>query len=162
MLNLYRALLKLNLIPKAEIELINPDALQTHILGHKFKYPIGLGPGIDNTGKCISNLNELGFEFIEIGPVSNEGEAKSGIPEIILSSNNLFFKKFENMIPVENSNTYIQKEVLKILNKGKIINNEQNQFKIIRKFNKNSSLHVGFIFHKNGKNFPFIIRFYYN
>jgi dihydroorotate dehydrogenase len=125
MLNLYRALLRLNLIPKANMRLTNPEALQTHLLGHKFNYPIGLAPGIDNTGKCISNLNDLGFEFIEIGPVSNEGEVRSGIPEIILSSNNLFFKKFENMIPVDNSNTYIQKQVLKILNNRKINSNDQ-------------------------------------
>ena len=60
MLNLYRALLRLNLIPKANMRLTNPEALQTHLLGHKFNYPIGLAPGIDNTGKCISNLNDLG------------------------------------------------------------------------------------------------------
>lgn len=131
MLNLYRALLRLNLIPKAYLRLNNPEALQTHLLGHKFNYPIGLAPGIDNTGKCISNLNDLGFEFIEIGPVSNEGEIRSGIPEIILSSNNLFFKKLENMIPVDNSNTYIQKQVLKILNNRKINSNDQSHKNLV-------------------------------
>ena len=40
--------------------------------GYEFRNPIGLSSGVDNTGKAVDGLFDLGFGFIEVGSVSSE------------------------------------------------------------------------------------------
>jgi dihydroorotate dehydrogenase len=46
-----------------------PKALQTTFLGLEFPSPIGLGTGIDVDGRAARLLSQLGFGFLEIGPL---------------------------------------------------------------------------------------------
>ena len=73
-LNTLRFLLRNNLIPAASIVKDPTIDLSSNFLDFNLKYPIGLGPGIDLIGNGLSNLNKLGFEFIEIGPLTDAME----------------------------------------------------------------------------------------
>jgi hypothetical protein len=75
-LNLYRFMMKNNLLPRSEMNILDNDKinLETNLLGKSLKHPIGLASGIDLTGNCVESLNNLGFEFIEIGPLIDQFE----------------------------------------------------------------------------------------
>jgi dihydroorotate dehydrogenase len=89
-------MLNSNLFPKANIN--NKVDMSNDFLGYKFKHPVGLGPGIDITGKCVNNLNDLGFEYIEVGPFVDQSEEDNS-PDITISDTDksVYFKKQENL-----------------------------------------------------------------
>ena len=76
-----RFLLRNNMIPDASIIYDDKINLKSSFLGFDLKYPIGLAPGIDLIGKGMLNLNKLGFEYIEVGPLLDysENENKANI-----------------------------------------------------------------------------------
>ena len=115
---LLRCFTRINAIPKAEIKVNNSEMLSKTFLGHKLSYPIGLAPGIDNIGSSICSLNSLGFQFIEIGPVTNESNIEKRNHEIILQNNSLLFNNFENFYSIEDSLSKLQKEIRKYLKSG--------------------------------------------
>ena len=49
-----------------------PTGLQREVFGLNFYNPIGLGAGLDIYGELYNDLNNLGFSFVEIGPVNAE------------------------------------------------------------------------------------------
>lgn len=46
-----------------------PSGLQREVFGIEFYNPLGLGAGLDLHGDLYNDLNDLGFSFIEIGPM---------------------------------------------------------------------------------------------
>lgn len=49
-----------------------PKGIQREVFGLKFYNPVGLGAGLDKRGELYNDLNDLGFSFIEIGPLGSE------------------------------------------------------------------------------------------
>lgn len=50
-----------------------PTGLQREVFGLNFYNPIGLGAGLDIYGELYNDLNNLGFSFVEIGPLDADG-----------------------------------------------------------------------------------------
>lgn len=50
-----------------------PSGLQREVFGISFYNPLGLGAGLDLNGDLYNDLNDLGFSFIEIGPLDAKG-----------------------------------------------------------------------------------------
>ena len=50
-----------------------PVGLQREVFGLEFYNPVGLGAGLDLYGELYNDLNNLGFSFVEIGPMGTEG-----------------------------------------------------------------------------------------
>ncbi|MCR5071342.1 MAG: hypothetical protein K6A62_05395 [Bacteroidales bacterium] len=50
-----------------------PAGLQREVFGIDFYNPIGLGAGLDIYGELYNDLNNLGFSFVEIGPMNADG-----------------------------------------------------------------------------------------
>lgn len=50
-----------------------PTGLQREVFGIDFYNPIGLGAGLDIYGELYNDLNNLGFSFVEIGPMNADG-----------------------------------------------------------------------------------------
>lgn len=50
-----------------------PVGLQREVFGLPFYNPVGLGAGLDIHGELYNDLNNLGFSFVEIGPMGAEG-----------------------------------------------------------------------------------------
>ena len=50
-----------------------PTGLQREVFGLDFYNPIGLGAGLDLYGELYNDLNNLGFSFVEIGPMNADG-----------------------------------------------------------------------------------------
>ncbi len=50
-----------------------PAGLQREVFGLNFYNPIGLGAGLDIHGELYNDLNNLGFSFVEIGPMNADG-----------------------------------------------------------------------------------------
>lgn len=46
--------------------------LQKEVFGIQFKHPVGLGAGLDIHGELYNDLGNLGFSFVEIGPMNAE------------------------------------------------------------------------------------------
>lgn len=46
--------------------------LQKEVFGLSFYNPVGLGAGLDIKGKVYNDLSNLGFSFVEVGPVGSE------------------------------------------------------------------------------------------
>ncbi|XP_044126098.1 dihydroorotate dehydrogenase (quinone), mitochondrial [Bufo gargarizans] len=44
--------------------------LETTVLGHKFRNPVGLAAGFDKHGEAVDGLYKMGFGFVEIGSVT--------------------------------------------------------------------------------------------
>lgn len=105
--------MRLNCIPGTNLR--PSEKLRTNLLGLEFNHPIGLGPGIDNYGNLISNLGSLGFEYVEIGPLSDEIENSTVKPEFIQEGNGIVIKTNENMTSVLQSFGYVQSEILKFI-----------------------------------------------
>lgn len=53
------------------------QGLQREVFGLDFYNPIGLGAGLDRRGELYNDLNNLGFSFVEIGPMGSEGARKA-------------------------------------------------------------------------------------
>jgi dihydroorotate dehydrogenase len=47
--------------------------LQREVFGLPFYNPVGLGSGLDIHGELYNDLNNLGFSFVEIGPMGADG-----------------------------------------------------------------------------------------
>lgn len=47
-----------------------PEGLEREVFGLQFYNPVGLGAGLDIHGTLYNDLNDLGFSFVEIGPVN--------------------------------------------------------------------------------------------
>lgn len=148
--------MKFNCVPSADINKIfvpsgldeNLD-LKTNLMGLKFNHPIGLGPGIDNLGNMISNLNRLGFEFIEVGPVADESEVTientKSTTEFIAESNppqkSILIKNNEYLYSYSQSLSSIQSEIYKILSNKNNPNHPQTNLSVstnIKLSNKSS------------------------
>ena len=54
-----------------------PKGLQKEVFGLNFYNPIGLGAGLDIHGELYNDLNNLGFSFVEIGPMDASGIGKA-------------------------------------------------------------------------------------
>jgi len=50
-----------------------PVGLQREVFGLPFYNPVGLGAGLDIYGELYNDLNNLGFSFVEIGPMGADG-----------------------------------------------------------------------------------------
>lgn len=50
-----------------------PEGLEREVFGLQFYNPVGLGAGLDIRGELYNDLNDLGFSFVEIGPVDADG-----------------------------------------------------------------------------------------
>lgn len=50
-----------------------PSGLQKEVFGLDFYNPVGLGAGLDIHGELYNDLNNLGFSFMEIGPMDASG-----------------------------------------------------------------------------------------
>ena len=50
-----------------------PLGLQREVFGLPFYNPVGLGSGLDIHGELYNDLNNLGFSFVEIGPMGADG-----------------------------------------------------------------------------------------
>ena len=50
-----------------------PVGLQREVFGLNFYNPVGLGAGLDIHGELYNDLNNLGFSFVEIGPMNADG-----------------------------------------------------------------------------------------
>ena len=50
-----------------------PVGLQREVFGLPFYNPVGLGAGLDIHGELYNDLNNLGFSFVEIGPMGATG-----------------------------------------------------------------------------------------
>lgn len=46
---------------------------QREVFGLKFYNPLGLGAGLDTLGDVYNDLNNMGFSFVEIGPMDAKG-----------------------------------------------------------------------------------------
>ena len=50
-----------------------PTKLQREVFGLQFNHPIGLGAGLDLHGELYNDLGNLGFSFVEMGPMDADG-----------------------------------------------------------------------------------------
>jgi len=48
-----------------------PAGLEREVFGLDFYNPLGLGAGLDIKGELYNDLNDLGFSFVEIGPLDS-------------------------------------------------------------------------------------------
>ncbi|KAG8562883.1 hypothetical protein GDO81_015850 [Engystomops pustulosus] len=58
----------LGLIPQCVRQ--NSQHLETTVLGHKFRNPVGLAAGFDKHAEAVDGLFKMGFGFVEIGSVT--------------------------------------------------------------------------------------------
>ena len=49
-----------------------PTGLEKEVFGLPFYNPVGLGAGLDVKGQVYNDLNNLGFSFVEVGPLGTE------------------------------------------------------------------------------------------
>ncbi len=54
-----------------------PEGLQREVFGLDFYNPLGLGAGLDIHGELYNDLNNLGFSFVEVGPVDADGARRA-------------------------------------------------------------------------------------
>src|SRR5690349_9864803 len=57
-------------------------SLTTHLLGLTFKNPVGLGAGFDKNARYLSELEALGFGFVEIGTVTPQPQGGNDKPRL--------------------------------------------------------------------------------
>jgi dihydroorotate dehydrogenase len=78
-MNILKLACKIDLVRKTLIKKYTPANAPVNVLGLQFKNPVGLGAGFDKNAKYLTELETLGFGFIEIGtvtPLPQEGNAK--------------------------------------------------------------------------------------
>lgn len=61
---------------------VNNSKLQTNFLGLRFKNPVGLGAGFDKNAMYLTELEAMGFGFVEIGTVTPKGQAGNDKPRL--------------------------------------------------------------------------------
>ncbi|POI35241.1 hypothetical protein CIB84_001006 [Bambusicola thoracicus] len=69
----------LGLLPPAR-----PDspALEVHVLGLRFRNPLGLAAGFDKHGEAVDGLYRMGFGFVEVGTVTPEPQEGNPKPRV--------------------------------------------------------------------------------
>lgn len=85
-MNFLKFICKSNLIKKFISNKYTPAGPLVNIFGLTFKNPVGLGAGFDKNAKYITELEALGFGFIEIGtvtPIAQKGNAKPRLFRLI-------------------------------------------------------------------------------
>src|ERR1700759_4188236 len=60
----------------------NHPSLQKNIFGLQFKNPVGLGAGFDKNALYLSELETLGFGFVEIGTVTPKSQPGNDKPRL--------------------------------------------------------------------------------
>jgi len=110
------------MIPDASLIHDDKINLKSTFLGFDLKYPIGLAPGIDLIGKGMLNLNNLGFEFIEVGPLLDQSENENKT-NIYLSKDtkgkNIVHENQENYFSVYFSLPHLQGALLDLHRENK-------------------------------------------
>lgn len=61
---------------------VNNSKLQTNFLGLTFKNPVGLGAGFDKNATYLTELEAMGFGFVEIGTVTPKAQAGNDKPRL--------------------------------------------------------------------------------
>src|SRR5688572_6388002 len=69
-MNFLRLVCRIRFIKKMIRKKYTPPDLPTNVFGLQFKNPVGLGAGFDKNAKYLTELEALGFGFIEIGTVT--------------------------------------------------------------------------------------------
>jgi len=54
-----------------------PKGLEKEVFGMRFYNPVGLGSGLDKRGDLFNELEDLGFSFVEIGPLNAKATHKA-------------------------------------------------------------------------------------
>ncbi|NWR65245.1 PYRD dehydrogenase, partial [Bucorvus abyssinicus] len=69
----------LGLLPPAR-----PDspALEVHVLGQRFRNPVGLAAGFDKHGEAVDGLYRMGFGFVEVGTVTPQPQEGNPRPRV--------------------------------------------------------------------------------
>ncbi|NP_001006131.1 dihydroorotate dehydrogenase (quinone), mitochondrial precursor [Gallus gallus] len=69
----------LGLLPPAR-----PDSpsLEVHVLGLRFRNPLGLAAGFDKHGEAVDGLYRMGFGFVEVGTVTPEPQEGNPKPRV--------------------------------------------------------------------------------
>ncbi|MEO6330498.1 MAG: quinone-dependent dihydroorotate dehydrogenase [Ginsengibacter sp.] len=78
-MNILRAISKVSFLKNIIKKLYQPKNIVTQVFGLTFKNPVGLAAGFDKNAIYLSELETLGFGFIEIGtvtPLPQEGNDK--------------------------------------------------------------------------------------
>ncbi|ANE53644.1 quinone-dependent dihydroorotate dehydrogenase [Flavisolibacter tropicus] len=57
-------------------------SLEKNLFGLRFSNPVGLGAGFDKNAKYLTELETLGFGFVEIGTVTPKGQAGNDKPRL--------------------------------------------------------------------------------
>lgn len=69
-MNFLRSICKIGFIKKIIARKFTPPDSPVNVFGLRFKNPVGLAAGFDKNAKYLSELEALGFGFIEIGTVT--------------------------------------------------------------------------------------------
>src|ERR1700712_5754470 len=78
-MNFLKHVCKISFIKNMISKKYTPEDSPVNIFGLQFKNPVGLAAGFDKNAKYLTELEVLGFGFIEIGtvtPLSQKGNAK--------------------------------------------------------------------------------------
>ncbi|CAJ0953966.1 unnamed protein product [Ranitomeya imitator] len=70
----------LGLVPRCAQH--NSQHLETTVLGHKFRNPVGLAAGFDKHAEAVDGLFKMGFGFVEIGSVTPEPQEGNQKPRV--------------------------------------------------------------------------------
>lgn len=83
-MNSFRMLCKIAPVKKIVTNLfsVNDPKLQTNFIGLTFKNPVGLGAGFDKNALYLTELEAMGFGFVEIGTVTPKGQAGNDRPRL--------------------------------------------------------------------------------
>ncbi len=65
-----KAICKISFIKKIITKIYSAKNISTKVFGLHFKNPVGLGAGFDKNAKYLTELETLGFGFVEIGTVT--------------------------------------------------------------------------------------------
>lgn len=83
-MNSFRLLCKINTVKKfiSGLFSVNDPKLQTSFVGLTFKNPVGLGAGFDKNALYLTELEAMGFGFVEIGTVTPKAQPGNDKPRL--------------------------------------------------------------------------------
>ncbi len=61
---------------------VDHPSLEREVLGLRFRNPIGMAAGFDRSGDLLSELESVGFGFVEVGSIAPEPQAGSPKPRL--------------------------------------------------------------------------------
>ncbi|XP_015223413.2 dihydroorotate dehydrogenase (quinone), mitochondrial [Lepisosteus oculatus] len=73
-------LLALGLVPRCQHQ--DSAALEVHVLGQRFRNPVGIAAGFDKHGEAVDGLYGLGFGFVEVGTVTPQPQEGNPKPRV--------------------------------------------------------------------------------